>query len=161
MATTDYPLTPLGELLTEALRRSGLSQNKVAKRIGMSTSNWNNIVYGGRELKGRFDTIQIRNEPDLIARISFVLGVDIQQALALRGYTVHDVHRSIRYDLSQVPTRQLQAELTRRERQPQATKDTAQATEANAEAFDEALTAVAKGQQQPPAPPEWRHAGAS
>jgi transcriptional regulator with XRE-family HTH domain len=160
MATTDYPRTPLGELLTDALRRSGLSQNKVAQRVGMSTSNWNNIVYGGRELKGRFDAIQIRNEPERIARVAFVLGVNIEDALALRGYTLDDIPRVIRYDLSHVPAKQLQAELDRRERQPQAARDSAQVAEHNAEVFEQALDAVEHGQPQPPAPPEWRHAGA-
>lgn len=156
MGTTDHPLTPLGELFTQALERSGLSQNKLAARVVMSVSSWNNIVYGGRELGGKFVTVET-TKPGLIARIAFALGVNIEEALKLRGYTLNDVPRIIRYDLSHVPIKQLQAELRRRAK---GTSADVELTDQYAEEFEAALDAVERGQPQPPASPEWRHAGA-
>lgn len=158
MATTDYPLTPLGQLFKSALERSGLYQSDVTARAGTSASNWNTVLYGGRELRGQFYPV-IKNSPELIAKFAFVLGVDIEKALALRGYTLDQV-KGITYDLSNVPLKQLQAELRKREKaKAKASQDDLDREEFDDE-FQAAVQAVDRGEPQPKASRKPRHAGA-
>lgn len=116
LPSTDHPLTPLGKMFEKALREHGLSQNRACKQAGIAVTNWNNVVYGGHERYGRWNPVQAK--PVTIARLAFVLGLDIEKALKARGYTLADIPTPVDYDLSLVPAKQLQAELTRREKQP-------------------------------------------
>jgi transcriptional regulator with XRE-family HTH domain len=165
MATTNHPLTPLGVEMTKALKRSGMSQNEVARRVGIATGSWNTIAYGGRELGGNFVPVK-RTDPKTIAKIAFVLGLNIADTLALRGYTLDDV-LPMQFDLTSVPTVQLVKELRRRDpgivnkkwRSAKNT-DTENTDTENAAEFSHALAEVAAGRPQPPASAEWRHADA-
>lgn len=108
----NLPLTPLGELLEEARARCGLSHHKATSRAGLSAGVWNSVIYGGHKTRGVF----VANEtgPGTIARLAFVVGVDIEKALKLRGFTIADVPSSVTYDLTLVATQELIDELRRR-----------------------------------------------
>lgn len=110
MATSDHPRTELGEYLETARIHSGLSQSRATAQAGVSVGTWANLVYGGRELGGTF--VPMVTTAATIAKVAYVVGADIDQALKLAGYTRADLPTAepITYDLSLVSDRQLWAE---------------------------------------------------
>ncbi|WP_155054517.1 helix-turn-helix domain-containing protein [Streptomyces blattellae] len=77
MTTRPEP-PPEGVLLTEALKRAGLSVRKAAKQAGMSEGWWRQIVRGYQTLSGG-GYGEVKGPDETVARMALVAGVTPEQ----------------------------------------------------------------------------------
>lgn len=83
---TDWPLGPA---LEQARIRSGISGRAAAKRAGISSGRWYQLVSGVQKIKGQ--EIPISTTASTVVAVAKAVDLDINEALKLAGFDRRDV----------------------------------------------------------------------
>lgn len=75
--TTEKKLSPEGELIETARRRTGLAQNAAAREVGISGTRWRQIVKGEGRIEG--SRVAVRGGGATVAKMAILVGVTAEE----------------------------------------------------------------------------------